>query len=130
MIKIYTDGSCIRNPNGPGGWALCIIEDDNPDFYFSGCDTLTTNNRMELKAIIEAVSCLKKNQECIIYSDSQLTINCASGKWKRKANLDLWKEYDLLSKYKKIHFEWVKAHNGDKYNELVDTLAYKEAMSI
>jgi ribonuclease HI len=128
MLKIYTDGSCLKNPNGPGGWALCIIEDDKYEYFFSGGDPETTNNRMELKAVIEAVSCLKPFQQCTIFTDSQLTINCATGKWKRNSNLDLWKEYDINIKNKKVNFEWVKAHNGDKYNEIVDKLAYNEAI--
>ena len=82
---------------------------------------------MELKAVIEALECIKINQKCLIYSDSKLTINCAIGKWKRNANLDLWLKYDNISKNKNIKFEWVKAHNGDKYNEIVDKLAYNEA---
>jgi ribonuclease HI len=128
MIEIYTDGSCLKNPGGPGGWAICIIEKNNPDYCFCGNEQSTTNNRMELKAIIEAVSCLKEKDECIIYSDSQLCINCASGKWKRKANLDLWLEYDKFSKNKNIKFEWVKGHSGNVYNEIVDKLAYQEAI--
>jgi len=127
MIQIYTDGSCISNTNGAGGWAIVIIEEDGCEYYFSDKNSCTTNNRMELTAVIEAISSVKENQECIIFSDSQLTINCATGKWKRKANLDLWKEYDKVSKNKIINFEWVKAHNGNKYNEIVDELAYNEA---
>ena len=127
MIQIYTDGSCISNPNGPGGWAIAIIEEDGREYYLSDKNSCTTNNRMELTAVLEAISSVKENQECIIFSDSQLTINCATGKWKRKANLDLWKEYDKVSKNKIINFEWVKAHNGNKYNEIVDELAYNEA---
>ena len=130
MLQIYTDGSCISNPNGPGGWAIAIIEDDGYEYYFSDKNSCTTNNRMELTAVIEAVSSIKEKQECIIYSDSQLIINCATGKWKRKANLELWKEYDTFSKNKTINFEWVKAHNGNKYNEIVDKLAYTEAKSV
>jgi ribonuclease HI len=124
MITIYTDGSCIKTK---GGWAFCILEEDGSEYYFCGCDSNTTNNKMELTAVIEALECIKINQKCLIYSDSQLTINCAVGKWKRNANLDLWLKYDNISKNKNIKFEWVKAHNGDKYNEIVDKLAYNEA---
>ena len=125
MIKIYTDGSCL--PNRAGGWAICIIEDDNSTYYMSGCASETTNNRMELQAVIEAVSCISEKSECVIYTDSMITMNCAMGKWKRKANLDLWKEYDKESKNKRINFEHVKAHNGDYYNEKVDKLAKESA---
>lgn len=128
MIILYCDGSCIGNP-GYGGWAVCLIENDI-EFYLSGNENMTTNNRMELTAIIESLSCVKHNLECNIYTDSQLCINCATGKWGRKANLDLWKEYDKVSKNKKISFTWVKGHSGDKYNEIVDKLAYTEAKNL
>ena len=122
MVKIYTDGSCLQNPGGPGGWAICIIEDDGNVFIISDGEISTTNNRMELRSVIEALSFCKTNSECTIYSDSRLTINCAVGKWKRKANLDLWEDFDKLIKNKNIQFEWVKAHSGVKYNEIVDKL--------
>ena len=126
MIKIYTDGSCLKNPGGPGGWAICIIE-DNIDFILSGGDNNTTNNRMELTAIIEALDCIKNGVCCTVYTDSQLCINCATGKWKRKSNLDLWDKFDKNIKDKNISFEWIKGHSGDYYNELVDKIAYEEA---
>jgi ribonuclease HI len=130
MIELYTDGSCLKNPNGPGGWAVCFIEDDN-EYYLSGNNSCTTNNRMELTAIIEAISLVEDDiKECKIYTDSQLCINCANRKWKRKSNLDLWEIYDKVSKNKKINFEWVKGHSGNKYNEIVDKLAFNEAKDI
>lgn len=129
IIKIYTDGSCLKNPNGPGGWGVCILENDK-EYYYCGNDPSTTNNRMELKAIIEGISCVKENSKCIIYTDSLLTINCASSKWKKKANLDLWKEYEKNSINKDITFEWVKGHSGNYYNEKVDILAREEAENI
>ena len=128
IIKIYTDGSCLKNP-GPGGWGVCILENDR-EYYYCGSDPCTTNNRMELKAIIEGLSCIKENSKCIIYSDSLLTINCASSKWKKKANLDLWKEYEKNSINKDITFEWVKGHSGNYYNEKVDVLSRQEAESV
>jgi ribonuclease HI len=85
---------------------------------------------MELKAVIEVLKVIDTEIEYKIFSDSQLTINCAIGKWKRKANLDLWSEYDKYIKDKKVVFEWVKAHNGNKYNEMVDKIAYNEAKKI
>ena len=127
MIKIYTDGSCLKNPGGPGGWAICVITEDDYEFYFSEGESSTTNNRMELQAVIQAILCVKENASCIIYTDSKLTINCAKGIWKRHANLDLWNEYDKQSRNKNIDFEWVKGHSGNKYNEIVDTLAQEEA---
>lgn len=127
IIKLYTDGSCINNP-GSGGWAFIMIDNDGNELYLSGCETFTTNNRMELKAVIEGLKLINDIDFCTIYSDSKLVINCASGLWKRNKNLDLWKEYDDLSKTKKnIKFEWVKGHNGDYYNDFVDKLAFEEA---
>jgi len=130
VVEIYTDGSCLLNPNGPGAWAYIINEKDGFLLIDSGGEISTTNNRMELKAVIEVLKVIDNEIEYKIFSDSQLTINCAIGKWKRKANLDLWSEYDKYIKYKKVIFEWVKAHNGNKYNEMVDKIAYDEAKKI
>ena len=130
VVDIYTDGSCLSNPNGPGAWAYIITEKDGFLFVDSGGEISTTNNRMELKAVIEVLKVIDTEIEYKIFSDSQLTINCAIGKWKRKANLDLWSEYDKYIKDKKVVFEWVKAHNGNKYNEMVDKIAYEEAKKI
>lgn len=129
MIEIYTDGSCLKNPNGPGGYAFIIIEDDVEFHHSEGCKS-TTNNREEMKAVIEALRCINSKEECKIYTDSKLVINCANGTWKRKANTDLWSEYENVSKNKKIIFEWVKGHSGNHYNELVDKMALKEAKNI
>ena len=81
---IYTDGSCLSNP-GPGGWCFCIVNEDY-DEIDSGGELHTTNNRMELRAIIEALKYLAPSEikSCTIYSDSQLTINCCKKIWKRK----------------------------------------------
>lgn len=127
MIKIYTDGSCNK---GNGGWAFILIDEDNDEWHMSDGEKDTTNNRMELKAIIEALREVKENETCEIYSDSMLCINCAEGKWKRNKNLDLWKEYDVISKNKKIKFIWVKGHSGDKYNEMVDKIAFNEMKNL
>lgn len=129
MYKIYTDGSCLKNPNGPGGWCFVLIDNDH-DWIMSDGDPSTTNNRMELKAVIESLKMIKEKESCIIYSDSKLVINCATGIWKRNKNLDLWKEYDIISKNKIITYEWVKGHSGNKYNEIVDKFAKEEAEKI
>jgi len=126
MNRIYTDGSCIGNP-GKGGWAFIFINKDNDEIHISDYDLNTTNNRMEMKAVIEGLKFLSEKESCIIYSDSQLVINCATNKWKRKSNLDLWKEYDKASYNKNIEFVWVKGHSGNEYNELVDKMAFNEA---
>lgn len=128
-MSIYTDGSCLKNPGGPGGWCFCII-DGTKEYIVCGSENETTNNRMELTAVIEALKTIIPNKRYNIYTDSQLTLNCAVGKWKRKANIDLWNEFDKVNKDKILEWNWVKAHNGNKYNELVDKIAYNEAKSL
>lgn len=118
---VYTDGSCSPNP-GPGGWGFISINPDG-DFHVNGGDKYSTNNRMELMAIIEALQFHASAETVIIHSDSLLSINCAKGIWRRKKNKDLWKVYDLVSKNIQITWVKVKAHSGDKYNDLVDKLA-------
>jgi ribonuclease HI len=126
MAKIYTDGSCLKNPGGPGGWAFALIE-NNEIWYVSGGEKSTTNNRMEMKAVIEALK-FSQNTNYIIYTDSQLILNCAQKIWKRKSNNDLWEQYESVSIGKNLKWEWIRSHNGDKYNEIVDKMAKKEAI--
>jgi ribonuclease HI len=127
---IYTDGSSIPNP-GPGGWAFCALTDssDNSpyEWHVSGGEPHSTNNRMELTAVIEALNFFPNKKKFHIYSDSQYVIKCATGEYARKKNTDLWKEYEISSHGKKIKWTWVKGHSNDKYNEIVDVLAKQEA---
>jgi ribonuclease HI len=127
---IYTDGSCIPNP-GPGGYGFVILEYDGKEltreWHVSGGENPATNNRMELRAVIEALKFTHTKEEYVIYSDSMYVINCAKGKWARKKNTKMWSEYERVSKDKNIEWVWVKGHSGDKYNEIVDRLAKKEA---
>ena len=123
--KIYTDGSCLKNPGGASGWSFCLPMKDKT-WLVSGGVPSSTNNRMELVAVIEALKSVS-NDEYEIYTDSLLTLNCAQGIWKRKANLDLWCEYDKVSKGKILSWNWVKGHSGNKFNELVDRTAKTEA---
>jgi ribonuclease HI len=116
---IYTDGSCRDRK---GGWAFVILF----EMHWSDKVSDTTNNRMELTAVIEALKTLK-NEECVIYSDSQWVINCAEGRWKRNKNLDLWEDFEeQRRRQKKVEFVWVKGHSTNEYNNLCDKLAYKE----
>jgi ribonuclease HI len=129
-LVIYTDGSCIPNP-GKGGWAFVILQCDLPgykniEWHVSGGEQNTTNNRMELKAVIEALEFTNNVKKYTIYSDSMYVINCAKGVYERKKNKDLWCIYEKFSKNKIIEWIWVKGHSKNKYNEIVDNLAKQE----
>ena len=124
----YTDGSCIKNKYG--GWAFYIKDNDT---LFSGNEIDTTNNRMELQAVIELLQTLIEDfncNNCTIYTDSKLTLNCAQGLYKRNKNLDLWELFDSLIDKINVNWIWVKAHNGNEFNELVDKTAYNEAKKL
>lgn len=136
-IVIYTDGSCYKNP-GPGGYAALIFDDDK-EIIIKGFNPDTTNNQMELKAVIEALKAIRKNKSIVLYSDSNYVvkgINEWLKDWKMRGwktssnkevkNLKLWQELDKLINKKKIKFRKVKAHQGNEYNEKVDSLAKKE----
>ncbi len=136
-IIIYTDGACYNNP-GPGGYAAIIMDEDK-EIKITGFDPATTNNRMELKSVIEALKVVKKNKKIIIYSDSSYIvkgINDWMTNWKKRGwktssnklvkNMDLWKELDREINKKEVEFKKVLAHSGDEYNEKVDTLAKQE----
>lgn len=123
---VYTDGSCAPTNPGPGGWAFIALNYKGSEWHVSGGDDYSTNNKMELNAVIQSLSFLCDKKSFHIYTDSMYVINCASGKWKRRKNICLWKEYENVSKGKNIKFFWVKGHSGNKYNEQVDILAKNE----
>lgn len=126
MVNVYTDGSCIPNP-GKGGWAFIAIG-DTYEITCSGGEEKSTNNIMELTAVIQALRYLREFENNItIHTDSQYVINCATGKWKRKMNVELWEEFDKLSKNINLAWNWVRGHSGNEYNEKVDKLANFEA---
>lgn len=134
IIEIYTDGACANNP-GRGGWAAITIDNDGIHKIAGGSKD-TTNQRMELTAAIKALQELKEPCEVIIYTDSKYLINGIT-KWihswrdrnwhksdgKPVKNRDLWVALDQLNQFHNICWSWVKAHNGNKYNDLVDVLA-------
>ena len=138
---IYTDGACLGNP-GTGGWAAIIIE-PNGEREIVGCEKSTTNNRMELKAVIEALKEIEVNSKISLFSDSKYVIdgitkwikNWKMNDWKSTnkkeiKNLDLWMDLDKLSSKFQITWNWVKGHSTNEYNNKVDKLARNEAERI
>ena len=134
MIDIFTGGACSGNP-GPGGWGAILRKDATEKEVFGG-EPLTTNNRMELMAPIEALGSLKRPCVVTIYTDSQYLRN-GIGTWihawkargwktadnKPVKNIDLWKRLDSLVQQHQVRWQWVKAHAGDPGNERADKLA-------
>lgn len=140
-LEIYTDGACLGNP-GPGGWAALII-DNNQERILSGNNEMTTNNRMELLAVIKALESINHHLEITIYTDSKYVINGITSwikKWKTNdwknssktpvKNIDLWKILDVSSQKKKIKWVWVKGHSGNNYNDRVDEIARNQAETL
>ena len=134
LINIYTDGACSGNP-GPGGWGV-FIENSGNVTELSGRDENTTNNRMELKAVIEALKFFTINSELTIHTDSKYVMDGASRwiiNWKKNnwktaqkkdvKNKDLWIEIDNLLNYHDVSWVWVKGHDGIYGNERADYLA-------
>lgn len=135
-IEIYTDGSCLNNP-GFGGWAYILVYKNHKKEQSGACEN-TTNNRMELLAIIEALKALKEPCDIVLYTDSNLMVQSIN-EWldgwvkknfKGKKNIDLWQSYIEVSKMHKIKAVWVKAHNGHMMNERCDELAREAALSL
>lgn len=131
-IEIYTDGSCKGNP-GPGGWAAIFLKEkkNRPFAILHGNAAHTTNNRMEMMAVIEALQYIQssdlQDKQVTLYSDSNLVIQTINQGWKRKKNVDLWEQFDRVNKKLNITFEWVKGHAENHWNEQVDKLALSEA---
>ena len=132
---VFTDGSCEGNP-GPGGWGFVWVADDEILEEGYGHDPATTNNRMELTALIEAYTLLPEDAQVTVYTDSQLCANTinqwAAGwekrGWRRKtgpiANLELVKRlYALAHSHPDVTLQWIKAHDGSRWNEYADSLA-------
>lgn len=149
-IRAYTDGACSGNP-GPGGWAAIVLLDEVQQ-EISGSENETTNNRMELKAVIETINLVRslgfaENIKLDIYSDSAYVVNAVQNNWIKKwmhkgwktvadtdiKNKDLWMQlHKQLEQTKdngyifKVSLIKVAGHSGDKYNEVVDKLAKRE----
>jgi len=134
--KVYTDGSCLGNP-GAGGYAAIIIDASGGTQEIFGGEKFTTNNRMELKAAITALSKIPFGSYVELFTDSQYLKNAFTQNWlvnwKRRGwkssgggavkNQDLWHELDELISARNVNFNWVKGHAGNSYNERCDKLA-------
>lgn len=127
---IYTDGGCECNPGGRGGYGAVIINNNTGELTdISGGFRSTTNNRMEVMAVIKALEKIEKDTHIQLFSDSQYVIKTMNGMFRKKKNIDLWKKLDKLAVAFKIEWNWVKGHNGNTYNERCDTLC-QEAMTL
>ncbi len=140
---IYTDGACLGNP-GPGGWATIIFDKKNEQkIQRVGSESTTTNNRMELTAIIESLKSIPLQSNLVVFTDSKYVINGIESwiiQWKKNnwlgsnkkkvKNKDLWILLDDLSKDFKIKWNWIKGHSGNQFNEEVDKLARDEALKL
>lgn len=135
-IRLFSDGSSLGNP-GPGGYGGILRYGEN-EKKFSGGEVDTTNNRMELKGVIEGLKLLKEPCEVEVVSDSSYVVK-AINEWlfgwvkkdfKKVKNVDLWKEYLQVSKPHKVRGIWVKGHAGHEENEMCDIMAKNEAEKI
>ena len=133
-VEIYTDGACRGNP-GPGGWGAILRSGDH-EKEIKGAEVLTTNNRMELTAAIQALAALKRGCDVMLYTDSQYVrkgILEWMPQWKARGwktadkkpvkNQDLWERLDAEAQRHELEWQWVKGHAGHPENERVDALA-------
>ena len=142
QVEVYTDGACSGNP-GPGGWGAVLRYRFDGKVYekeLSGGDASTTNNRMELTGVIEALSALKEPCNVLLTTDSKYVVDSITKGWVygwqrkgwRKAdgkpalNVDLWQQLLPLLQTHTVTFNWVKGHAGHPYNERCDALAVQE----
>ena len=134
IVYLFTDGACSGNP-GPGGWAA-LLRWNGHEKELSGGEAETTNNRMEMTAVIKGLEALKKRSRVELYSDSKYVLQGITEwipGWKARGwktadkkpvkNQDLWERIDSLVNTHDIHFHWVKGHDGHEENERVDKLA-------
>ncbi len=141
QLQIYTDGSCLGNP-GPGGWGA-ILRYSGTERELSGGFRLTTNNRMEILAAIEALDALKEPCQADLYTDSQYVCNAVEQRWlanwrrngwktsakKPVKNRDLWERLLPLLERHQVRFKWIRGHVGHAENERCDELARAAASS-
>ncbi len=124
-VIIYTDGACSGNP-GPGGWGALLVWGKEA-LEISGREDNTTNQRMELTAVIKALERLKRPCNVVVYTDSQYVVGVMTQGWKRRANLDLLEKLDKLCQVHRVEFKHIYGHSGNRFNEWVDRVA-REAL--
>lgn len=141
-IEIYTDGACSGNP-GKGGWGAILVYNNN-EKELNGGEPETTNNRMELTAVISALKVLKEPCEVSLTTDSKYVCDAVTKGWvyswqkngwkkadkKPALNIDLWEKLLALLDIHNVTFVWVRGHNGHPYNERCDTLAVNEYLRL
>ncbi len=135
-VTSYTDGACSGHP-GPGGWAAILCY-NGMEKELSGGEADTTNNRMELTAVIRALQCLKEPCAVTVYTDSQYISRAITEGWLKKwkaagftkkgglKNAEMWRELDSLLQTHQTTFRWVKGHADNEYNNRCDQMAVKE----
>lgn len=138
-IKLYTDGACSGNP-GPGGWSAILVYKDNIK-ELSGGESMTTNNRMELMAVIAGLEALKEPCDVTIFSDSRYVVDSMNLGWAEKwrvngwmknkkegaKNTELWKRLFSALEGHEVKFEWVKGHAENEYNNRCDKMAVEQS---
>ncbi len=143
LVSLFTDGACSGNP-GPGGWAFILRHPaSGKEVEASGGERVTTNNRMELRAVIEGLSALKQPSTVDLYSDSQYVLNGLKewmAAWKARGwrtadkkpvkNRDLWETLDGLIARHDVRFHWIRGHNEHPENERCDQLAVAAARAV
>ena len=140
-VVIYTDGACKGNP-GPGGWGAWLRWGAHEKDLFGG-DPATTNNRMELTAVIESLALMKRPTPVAVYTDSEYVKNGITSwihGWKKRGwtttdhkpvkNIDLWQQLDALVAKHQVQWHWVRGHTGDPGNERADALANRGVASL
>ncbi len=139
IVKIYTDGACSGNP-GPGGWGAVLLYGEH-EKRISGGEPQTTNNRMELTAVIEALSLLNRPCKVLLTTDSKYVADSVTKRWvygwqkrgwkksdgKPAINVDLWQRLLPLLDRHEVEIAWIKGHAGHYYNEICDQLAVAES---
>jgi ribonuclease HI len=140
VVRIYTDGACKGNP-GPGGWGALLRSGAHERELYGG-EPATTNNRMELTAVIRALEALKRRSRVEVYTDSEYVKNGITEwlpNWKRRGwktadrkpvkNVDLWQALEAAAARHEVHWHWVRGHAGHAENERADALANRGAAS-